>query len=297
MSVISFLVNHCFYFLFNYFFSDLNALKTPESFATHSNFDTPGGTVYYIPKVPVDVLLVKGKVYKSIDECIAAYMKYAAKAGFVVRKSCQKRLRNGTVKQKYLVCNREGCPKGIHVDTLDLENSDKQVRSSNLHITGCKARVIFDLIPGTSKYRLNVFDSIHNHELEREEYKHLSKTERQLTYAEQLFIVKAASVNIGATKAHHILTGLKGSYLLVHGTTVDFKNFFRGVNCYIGDSDAQMLISKMENRKKHVPDFSFDYLVENAELAAIFWADEVSKFNYREFCDVVSFDATYRTNK
>lgn len=84
----------------------MNALKTPESFATHSNFDTPGGTVYYIPKVPVDVLLVKGKVYKSIDECIAAFMKYAAKAGFVVRKSWQKRLRNGTVKQKYLVCNR-----------------------------------------------------------------------------------------------------------------------------------------------------------------------------------------------
>lgn len=215
----------------------------------------------------------------------------------MVRKSCQKRLRNGTVKQKYLVCNREGCPKGIHVDTLDLDNSDKHVRSSNLHITGCKARVIFDLIPGTSKYRLNVFDSIHNYELEREEYKHLSKTERQLTYVEQLFIVKAASVNIGATKAHHILTGLKGSYFLVHETTVNFKNFFRGVNCYIGDSDAQMLISKMENRKKHVPDFSFDYLVENAELVAIFWADEVSKFNYREFCDVVSFDAIYRTNK
>jgi hypothetical protein len=57
----------------------LNPLKTPESFPTQSNFDTPGGTVYYIPKVHVDVLLVKGKVYKSIDECIAAYMKYAAK--------------------------------------------------------------------------------------------------------------------------------------------------------------------------------------------------------------------------
>ena len=58
-----------------------------------------------------------------------------------------------------------------------------------------------------------------------------------------------------------------------------------------------MLISKMENRKKHVPDFSFDYLVENAGLSAIFWADEVSKFNYLELCDVVSFDATYRTYK
>ncbi|GJY28384.1 protein FAR1-related sequence 5 [Tanacetum coccineum] len=275
----------------------LDALCTLESFVTHSNFDTSGGTVYYIPNVSADVLLVKGNVYDSVDDCVVAYMKYAAEAGFVVRHSCQKRMLNGDVKQKYLVCNRIGCPKGIHVDTLDLGNSDKQKRNSNLHIIGCKARVVFNLDTRTRKFILKVFDNIHNHELEREEYKHLSKTERQLTYMEQAFIVKAASVNIGATRAHHLLTGIKGSYLLVHGTTVDFKNFFKSVNCYIGDSDAQMFINKMENKKKHVFDFSFDYLVENVELTAIFWADEVSKYNYREFGDVVSFDATFKTNK
>ncbi|GKC45188.1 protein FAR1-related sequence 5, partial [Tanacetum coccineum] len=153
----------------------LDALRNPESFVTHSNFDTSGGTVYYIPKVYADVLLVKGTIYDSVDDCIVAYMKYAAEAGFVVRRSTQKRLRSRVVKQKYLVCNRKGCPKGIHVDTLDLENSDKQKRSSNLHITGCKARVVFNLVPGSTKFVLNVFDTIHNHELEREEFKHLSK--------------------------------------------------------------------------------------------------------------------------
>ncbi|GKB56368.1 protein FAR1-related sequence 5 [Tanacetum coccineum] len=223
----------------------LDALCTPESFVTHSNFDTPGGTVYYIPKVSADVLLVKGNVYDSVDDCVVAYMKYAAEAGFVVRRSCQKRLRNGDVKQKYLVCNRKGCPKGIHVDTLDLENSDKQKRNSNLHINGCKTRAMFNLDPRTRKFVLNVFDTIYNHELEREKFKYLSKRERQLTYLEQAFIVKVASVNIGATRAHHLLNGIKGSYLLLHGTMVD----------------------------------------------------EVSKYNYKEFGDVVSFDATFKTNK
>ncbi|GJY75909.1 protein FAR1-related sequence 5 [Tanacetum coccineum] len=159
----------------------LDALCTPESFVTHSNIDTPDGTVYYIPKVYVDVLLVKGNVYDSVDDCVVAYMKYVAEAGFVVRHSCQKRLRNGDVKQKYLVCNRKGCPKGIHVDTLDLENSDKQKRNSNLHITGCKACAVLNLDPRTRKFVLNMFDTIHNHELEHEEFKHLSKRERQLT--------------------------------------------------------------------------------------------------------------------
>ncbi|GKE17226.1 protein FAR1-related sequence 5, partial [Tanacetum coccineum] len=207
----------------------LDALCTPKSFVTHSNFDTSGG-VYYILKVYVDVLLVKVNVYDSVDDCVVANMKCAAEAGFVVRRSCQKRLRNEDVKQKYLVCNRKCCPKRIHVDTLDLKNSEKQKRNSNLHITRCKARAVFNLDPRTRKFVLNVFDTIHNHELER-------------------------------------------------------------------DNDAQMLIHKMENRKKHVSDFLFDYLVENAELSRIFWADEVSKYNYKEFDDVVSFDATFKTNK
>ncbi|GJY84557.1 hypothetical protein Tco_0497933 [Tanacetum coccineum] len=85
----------------------LDVLHTPESFITHFNFDTPGGTVYYIPKVSTDVLLVKGTLYDSVDDCIVAYMKYVAEVGFVVRKSCQKRLRSGVVKQKCLVCNRK----------------------------------------------------------------------------------------------------------------------------------------------------------------------------------------------
>ncbi|GKA30831.1 protein FAR1-related sequence 5 [Tanacetum coccineum] len=144
----------------------LNALCTPESFVTHSNFDTPGGTVYYISKVYADVLLVKGSVYDSIDDYVVAYMKYAGEARFVVRRSCQERMLNGDVKQKYLVFNRMGCPKGIHVDTLDLGNSDKQKRNSNFHITGCKARAVFNLDTCTRKFVLNVFGTIHNHELE-----------------------------------------------------------------------------------------------------------------------------------
>nr|GEY60650.1 hypothetical protein [Tanacetum cinerariifolium] len=50
-------------------------------------------------------------------------------------------------------------------------------------------------------------------------------------------------------------------------------------------------------QKKHVSDFSFDYFVENADFSVIFWADEVSKYNYREFGHVISFDATFKTNK
>ncbi|GJZ75591.1 protein FAR1-related sequence 5, partial [Tanacetum coccineum] len=101
---------------------------------------------------------IKGTLYDSVDDCIVAYMKYAAEAGFVVRRSCQKRLRNRDVKQKYLVCNR-------------------------------KARAVFNLVPGSKKFVLNVFDTIHNYELKREEFK------QAVDLLEQVFIVKAASVD------------------------------------------------------------------------------------------------------
>ena len=32
-------------------------------------------------------------------------------------------------------------------------------------------------------------------------------------------------------------------------------------------------------------------------LDALFWADDTSKLQYKEFGDVVSFDATFRTNR
>nr|GEU63307.1 hypothetical protein [Tanacetum cinerariifolium] len=112
-----------------------------------------------------------------------------------------------------------------------------------------------------------------------------------------MFVVKAATNKIGATRAHNLLCSMKGGYEYVHGTTDDFKNHQRGVNVFIGDSDAQMLINKMENRKMYVPNFTFQYRVENSELVAMFWADEVAKCNYKEFGDIVSFDATFNSNK
>ncbi|GKB27180.1 RNA-directed DNA polymerase, eukaryota [Tanacetum coccineum] len=241
-----------------------NSLKTPKAVIHHEFIDTPGGSVYWVPRVFASVLPVVGTVYDSLDECIEMYRKYALEAGFGIRLSCQKQLKYGYVKQK--VC-------------------------------GCKACVVFDMVAHTSKYTLTTFDVKHNHVLDRVEYEHLSKAKRKLTYNEQLFIIKAANANIGAVRAHNLYTGLKGWSSLVHGTQTEFKNFTCGVNFFIGDSDAQMLIIRMEQRQEFTKDFSFDYFIEDAELYGLFWADEVTKCHYKEFGDVVSFDATYKTNK
>nr|GEY21876.1 hypothetical protein [Tanacetum cinerariifolium] len=120
-----------------------------------------------------------------------------------------------------------------------------------------------------------------------QKYKNLTKKQRKMPQAEKMFIVKVSTIRLGATKAHNLYSKMKGGTQYVHGTSDDFKNHIRDVNAFIGESDAQMLINKMENRKKFVPNFTFHYLVENNELVAMFWADEVAKCNYKEFGDII----------
>nr|KAJ0218304.1 hypothetical protein LSAT_V11C300110010 [Lactuca sativa] len=128
----------------------------------------------------------------------------------------------------------------------------------------------------------------HNHELMSQDNILFSRHRRQLNSWQKSCIISLTNQNVGATQAHMIFTALNGGYNIIRGTVDDFKNLMRDLNCFIVD--------KMTNRTKNVPNFSFAFRVENKQLNAMFWADETSKINYKEFGDVVSFDATFRTN-
>ncbi|GJS90686.1 FAR1-related sequence 5-like protein [Tanacetum coccineum] len=271
-------------------------MKTPRATLYEHN-ETPGGSIYWEPYVQGILILVEGTYYDTVDEAIDMYMKYAEIRGFEVKKSGQRLTKSGAVKHKYIMCNKEGVPKGINVDTLDPEYSDKQKRNTTTHVIGCKARIKLVLNIVTGRYKLQQFHAKHNHMLIPKEYKHFTKKQRKMTQGEKIFVVKAATNKIGTTRAHNLLSSMKGGYEYVHKTTDDFKNHQRDVNVFIGESDTQMLINKMENRKMYVPNFTFQYKVEKSELVAMFWADEVAKCNYKEFRDIVSFDATFNSNK
>ncbi|GJZ11418.1 FAR1-related sequence 5-like protein [Tanacetum coccineum] len=243
-------------------------MKTPRATLYEQN-ETPGGSIYWEPHVQGIPIPVEGTYYDTIDEAIDMYTKYADMAGFEVKKSGQRLTKSGAVQHKYIMCNREGVPKGINVDTLDPEYCDKPKRNTTTHVTGCKARIKLVLNIVTGRYKLEQFHAKHNHMLIPKEYKHLTKKQRKMTHGEKMFVVKAATNKIGATRAHNLLSSMKGGYEYVHGTTDDFKNHQRDVNVFI----------------------------ENSKLVAMFWADEVAKYNYKEFGAIVSFDATFNNNK
>nr|KAJ0194940.1 hypothetical protein LSAT_V11C700374650 [Lactuca sativa] len=149
----------------------------------------------------------------------------------------------------------------------------------------------------TTKWWLYEFEEKHNHPLISRDNMLFSRHHRQLDDTQKSFILTISNQNIGATIAHTLYTSTLGGYNFVGGLIDDFKSYMRDLNCFIGGSDAQMLVDKLNNIKENVMNFSFEYRVENKQLNALFWGDETSKINYKEFGDVLSFDATFRTNR
>ena len=71
------------------------------------------------------------------------------------------------------------------------------------------------------------------------------------------------------------------------------------VDNFIGNRDAQMVVEKLLSRQEFFSDFSVEYKQHKNDktLIGLFWADAQAKLNYAAFGDVVSFDATFRSNR
>ncbi|KAJ9537073.1 hypothetical protein OSB04_029806 [Centaurea solstitialis] len=266
-----------------------------ETSSSGVEIDCVNSLQLWTPEVPDGLKPVVGQMFESLDKGIEMYKKYAVNAGFDIRLSCVKKNKLKDIILRYVVCNREGIPEPIQKNTLD--SAKKKVRMTSIHRTGCGAGVKFKVCSDGKSFILYDFEEKHNHCLFDEDSKHMLKSKRKLDYSQQRFILKMSNANIGATQAHNIICQLKGGYDRVGGTKVEYKNFQRDRNCYIGDSDANLFVRKMNNRKLYIPNFSFEYNSDGGLLKYAFWADDTAKQNFQEFGDIVSFDATYRTNK
>ncbi|PWA46767.1 FAR1 DNA binding domain, Zinc finger, SWIM-type, MULE transposase domain, FHY3/FAR1 family [Artemisia annua] len=79
---------------------------------------------------------------------------------------------------------------------------------------------------------------------------------------------------------------------------VECRNYRQGLDNFIGNRDAQMVVEKLLSRQEFLSDFSVEYKQDKNDktLIGLFWSDAQAKLNYAAFGDVVSFDATFRSN-
>lgn len=257
------------------------------------HFSPSGTRVLWVPE---DVVRPKIRtVYKTVDAGVAMYKAYAKRAGFDTRMGSVK-YKEKIVTHRYVFCNRQGFSQSVYVDTTD-ETKNKLHRNSNIKRRGCPAFAKFSRVGNSDKFKLYRFCEEHNHPLIKPELRHFLKANRQVDYSTRVFIDKLARLNIGPTRAYRIMQELRGSFNLDGGTVIDYKNEAKKVNCFMEKDDAQMLVDKYLGKKKIDPTLTFEFICDKRVLTSVFWADEAAKGNYREFGDIVSFDATFRTNK
>ncbi|XP_019157977.1 PREDICTED: protein FAR1-RELATED SEQUENCE 5-like [Ipomoea nil] len=133
---------------------------------------------------------------------------------------------------------------------------------------------------------------------ERKDTNNDSKARKRRRRVSNRIGCRARMANIGPTKAFRLFKEMVGGFTDIGATCIDFCNFRRDLLAYIAEADAQMVIEDMFKRKEENPDFYFDFDIdEEAQLSRLFWADAESRRNYACFGDVMSFDATYSTNR
>ncbi|CAI9260852.1 unnamed protein product [Lactuca saligna] len=226
----------------------------------------------YHPNVPADLIPKKGETVSTVDEGIEMYRTYGKAAGFGIR-------------------------LGSTTTYGDYSLRKKHERKSYSKVTGCMAMIGFDRNYKTNTITVYAFEEAHNHPLTEFNEESLCSHNHRLSISDQELIFKASTLNIGATKAHKIRASLKGGYDHLPATKNDFKNFWRDYTNIVGPNDAQCVVDQLIIRRDNYPNFHFEYKLNDEELSAMFWVDETGKENYSKFSDVISMDATYRTNR
>ncbi|XP_022023583.1 protein FAR1-RELATED SEQUENCE 5-like [Helianthus annuus] len=261
---------------------------------------SPSAERTFKPSVPSSITPVVGMVFSSLDAAYEFYQIYAKKGGFCVRKGSQTE-KNGFIAYKYYTCSKEGHKPFKKFDgVLEVVKDGKKPRKGRNRPsirTGCNAHIALYSDDGKS-YNLYRFVEQHNHTLISQEDMQFVPSSRNLTVMKQKRIYSLSTLNLGPVKSFNIMRTEYGGFEEVGATAVDCKNFKRDLNCFIEEYDAEMIVQRLTNKKEYLRDFSFEYTVDsNGCLTGLFWADEVSKQNYLVFGDVISFDATFKTNK
>ncbi|KAH6775754.1 hypothetical protein C2S52_013315 [Perilla frutescens var. hirtella] len=248
---------------------------------------------FYTPECEPSLKPALGKTFPTLDDGIIFYKVYASSCGFDTRLSTTKRSKDGTIIWKYVLCSCEG----VKNTSVDFSESSKKKRRRVSKKNCCMARIGLKYI-GCDGYSVGLFEERHTHSLVTDTHKEFMNLNRNIDSTHQMFILNCTRVNIGPVTTFRLVKEVVGGYSNIGCTIVDFKNFSRDLKAYAVGVDAQMMLDKMSKRHELCSAFTFDYEVnKDDQLRCVFWADPISRRNFSLFGDVVSFDATYRTNR
>ncbi|WVZ62367.1 hypothetical protein U9M48_012125 [Paspalum notatum var. saurae] len=215
-----------------------------------------------------------GMCFESEKTAYDMYNDYAGRIGFSIRRSHTKHRVDGTISQKYIVCNH----KGFQENT---ESSKSTTR------TGCKARVQFRVSrEGIWTVQKVMLD--HNHYLASPNKSHKLRSQRHVIEADRQLIAQIREAGMKPAQVYDFIKEFYGGADKVPFSRMDCNNEIgRERNKYLEANDAQTLLEYLKN--KQIEDPTFFMLLKLIKKMSI--------LDYACFGDAVSFDTTFQTNK
>ncbi|KAK4594706.1 hypothetical protein RGQ29_018416 [Quercus rubra] len=202
-----------------------------------------------------------GMKFDFDDNAYEFYKQYAHRMGFNVRKQYVRRGSAGHIKRRTFCCSKEG-ERAI----------DKRREQVSFHHPisriGCLAQMTCQL-QKDGMLEVVSFHKQHNHEFAPSPMKHMLRSNRKITLAQQAFADDAE----------------KSGFL-----NVDYKN-------HVNSKRREAVMDYF--RKMQLEDPSYFYSIQlddDNQILNIFWADSRSIVDYGHLGDIVCFDTTYRIN-
>ncbi|CAI9300105.1 unnamed protein product [Lactuca saligna] len=228
-----------------------------QSHVTH-DYVSPGGSSYWIPVVSDHIKPKINSIFDSYRAALSMYYNYASLAGFDVRLGPIRTTEFDIITQRQLLCNRKYM---VLINILLLNLSNKTIIS-------CLVRTI-------------CFCPVQRGNL--------------IIHKRSLFTIRQSKIlvpqeHIDCILDFRVVLTFAVGWFLISRTVLESQFLHRFQGCKIPCREDAI-------KEKSIPSLSFDFKVVEKKLNVIFWADETSKYNYNDFGDVVSLDATDNMNK
>ncbi|XP_072064580.1 protein FAR1-RELATED SEQUENCE 5-like [Arachis hypogaea] len=101
------------------------------------------------------------------------------------------------------------------------------------------------------------------------------------------------------SKIMGLIAGQAGGYEFAGFTKKDLDNYIeRNLRSKIIEGDVNATLNYLHGKAEDAPMMIVRHsLTDDDKLEHLFWADDLSRFDYQYFGDVLAFDSTYRKNK
>ncbi|KAL7215344.1 hypothetical protein ACSBR1_027503 [Camellia fascicularis] len=234
----------------------------------------------------------EGMIFDELEDAMTCYNAYARRKGFDIRKN-HTRLSS---KDKSLIgvefaCTREGYRRPSY------QKKNKNVTTRPMTMIGCKA--MMRLRKDEGKWVVSKFVTEHNHDLCSPKSTLLLRGHRKMTLAQKNLIDMLNEAGVPSRKIASVLSQESSGDCNGGCVIMDIQNYLGSKRRkLLKDGDAQRMYNYFIKSQSENLDFIYAVEVdENHCMGNCFWADARSRLAYQHFGDVVTFDATYLTNR